>query len=333
MLKRILAFLPMIALMAALLVVGGRGTSAGEENAGGLRVTKDHDILSIFDGNRPVLRYRYQGAGMRKPYADQLFSPAGVQVLRDSPPDHKHHHGLMYAVTVDKVNFWEENKPEFGSEKHRSLKEVGSGVPDSHSSCGCSEDLDWVGPAADKPLLTERRKIEVLADRGLESSAAGYGATLVDWYCRFSVPEGKDSAVISGTHYNGLGMRFVQTMDKGGRFFNADDKPGEDGPSGCRLVRTRWCAYTAKADGKPVTVALFDHPTNFRHPQTMFTLTMGFAYMSATMNEWREPVTIKAGHPLELRYGVAVWDGAVDKAAVEKLYQRWVGLSGSESAK
>ena len=43
-----------------------------------------------------------------KPYADQLFSPAGVQVLRDSPLDHKHHHGLMYALAVDGVNFWEE---------------------------------------------------------------------------------------------------------------------------------------------------------------------------------------------------------------------------------
>ena len=32
--------------------------------------------------------------------------------------------------------------------------------------------------------------------------------------------------------------------------------------------------------------------------------------------------------PLNLCYGVALWDGEVDKATVEKLYQRWVELSG-----
>ena len=104
-------------------------------------------------------------------------------------------------------------------------------------------------------------------------------------------------------------------------------------PTVAGLCGTRWCAYTAKADGKPVTVALFDDPANFRHPQTMFTLTRGFAYLAATMNEWKEPVIVKAGQPLELRYGVAVWDGEVDKVTVEKLYRRWVKLGDGESKK
>ena len=332
MLKRILEFPPTIALAAAMLVVSGRGARADEENAAVLHTVQDKNTVSILDGNRPMLRYRYENV-YRKPYVDQLFSPAGVQMLRDSPPDHKHHHGLMYAIGVDKVNFWEENKPEFGTEKHRLLEEISDYPTDGIWRSGFIEDLDWMAPAKDRPQMIERRAVEVLQDQKSGGGAAGFGATLVDWRCRFTVPEGKDVVVLGGTHYHGLGMRFVQSMDKGGRFFNADDKPGEDGPSGCRLVRTRWCAYTAKADDKPVTVALFDHPTNFRHPQTMFTLTRGFAYMSATMNEWREPVTIKAGHPLELRYGIVVWDGAVDKATVEKLYQRWVKLSGSKSAK
>ncbi len=59
-----------------------------------------------------------------KPYVDQLLSPAGVQVLRDSPSDHKHHHGLMYALEVDKVNFWEENSRNSGREKQNSLSAV-----------------------------------------------------------------------------------------------------------------------------------------------------------------------------------------------------------------
>ncbi len=107
--------------------------------------------------------------------------------------------------------------------------------------------------------------------------------------------------------------------------------PGRTGPT-IPDSRAKRCAYTAKADGKPVTVAMFDHPGNFR-PATFFTLTHGFAYLSATLNEWKEPITLKAGQPLKLCYGIALWDGEVDKAAVEKLYQRWVKLSTGQENK
>ena len=191
----------------------------------------------------------------------------------------------MFAVGVDGVNFWEESKPEFGREKHRSFAEVKTvGARRTPQRAGFVETLDWIAPPPDKPLLVERREIAAY-------KAPDLGATLIEWRCRLELPPGKDSAVLSGTHYNGLGMRFLTSMDKGGRFFNADDKAGEEGPNHCRLTRTKWCAYTAKADGKPVTVAMFDHPGNFRHPATMFTMTNRFAYLSATLNEWKEPIT------------------------------------------
>ena len=55
----------------------------------------------------PVMTYRFAGAP--KPYVKELFTPAGVQVLLDSPADHIHHRGLMFAVAIDGVNFWEES--------------------------------------------------------------------------------------------------------------------------------------------------------------------------------------------------------------------------------
>ena len=45
-----------------------------------------------------------------KPYIKELTSPKGVNPLRDNIPDHIHHHGLMFAVAVDDVNFWAEYK-------------------------------------------------------------------------------------------------------------------------------------------------------------------------------------------------------------------------------
>jgi len=289
-----------------------------EARADDLRINQDNSTVSIFEGGRPVLRYRYTDVPM-KPYVDQLFSPAGVQVLRDAPSDHPHHHGLMYALTVDDVDFWGEVGQGYGKEKHKSLHDVKAATNNDTGRAGFVQELVWVGPKSEKPLLVERRAIEAIEVPDL-------GATLIEWRCRLQTPPGKDAMVLTGHHYFGLGMRFLASMDNDGRFFNADDKPGEVVRGDERLTSTRWCALTAKADGKPVTVAIFDPPANLRHPATMFTMSKPFAYLSATMNEWKEPATVQADKPLNLCYGVALWDGEVDKATVEKLYQRWLKL-------
>lgn len=302
-------------MMAAMTPTGIGDEPVAKSNATGLRAVKDKATVSVFDGERPILRYRYADVPM-KPYVDQLFSPKGVQVLRDSPHDHKHHHALMFAMAVDGVNFWEES-PKCGTQKQHSITVV-NGI----GQAGLVEELNWIGPTSDKPLLAEQRTVLVLQENGL-------GATLVEWRSNLQTPPGKDTAVLTGDHFFGLGMRFVQSMDRG-RFFNADDKQGKIVRGDERLTPVKWCAYTAKADGKPVTVAMFDHPKNLRYPAKMFTMTKHFAYLSATRNEWKEPITVKAGEPLNLRYGVAVWDGEVDKATVEKLYQRWLKLSSDK---
>ncbi|MEN6451457.1 MAG: DUF6807 family protein [Thermoguttaceae bacterium] len=302
-----------IALVEAFFATTGPSASAAAElNAG-----HDASEATIRDGDRVVLHYRFDKVPM-KPFVDQLFTPDGVQVLRDSPEHHRHHHGLMFALAVDGVNFWEEDLPASGREASQSPPTSGVEIGRRVDSGYFSNRLLWVGPESDKPLLIERRKIDVLKSRG-----ASLGATLVTWRSQLELPPGKESAAISGSHYFGLGMRFVESMDRGGRFFNADDKPGEVFRGAERLTRTKWCAYTAKADGKPVTVAIFDHPKNLR-PATMFTMTKPFAYLSATMNVWKEPITLKAGQRLDLRYGVALWDGEVDAPTIEKLYQRWL---------
>jgi hypothetical protein len=308
-----LKFASLVALVGTLAAVNTELATAAEQTAADLRVAKNGTAVSVFDGGRLVLHYREANVPM-KPYVDQVFSPRGVQVLRDSPHDHQHHHGLMFATTVDGVDFWGEVGQGYG-------KEIVT-VHDGIEKGGFGELLEWIGPTSKKPLLIELRAIHVF-------KAPDLGAMLIEWRSRLGTPPGKDAAVLTGAHYVGLGMRFVQSMDSGGRFFNADDKPGEIVRGDERVTPVKWCAYTAKAEGKPVTVAIFDHPKNFRHPATMFTMSTPFAYLSATCNVWKEPITIKASKPLDLRYGVAVWDGAADKKTVEKLYQRWLKLSGN----
>lgn len=307
-----------IAFVCAALGVIGPQNPAADACAAEMRITQDATTVSIFDGDRSILRYRFADVAM-KPYADQLHSPAGVQILRDQVADHKHHHALMYALSVDGVNFWEE-LARCGTQRHKSFSDVKTLMRDGTGRAGFVEMLDWIGPDGKTPMLVERRAIDVLKSPDLD-------ATLVHWRCRLETPPGKESVKLSGDHYYGLGMRFLQSMDTGGRLFNADDKPGEVVRGTERLTPVKWCAYTAKADGRQVTVTLFDHPDNLRHPAKMFTMTVPFAYLSATFNEWKEPVTLSAGKPLEFSFGIALWDGEASKATVEKVYRRWLKLS------
>jgi hypothetical protein len=311
-LSNVQSFFCVAAISSCLLVARGASATAGE-----LRISADETTVSILDGDKMLLRCHFADSPM-KPCVDQLFTPAGVQVLRNSPPDHPHHHALMFALTVDKVNFWEENTPKCGKEQITGCAVIEVLTKDGIAHKNLIEPIRWIRQDSGELLMMEFRTIHAI-------KAAD--ATLIEWHCRLQPPPGKKSITLTGNHYHGLGMRFVESMDAGSRFFNADDAPGEIVRGDERLTPTKWCAVTGNADGKPVTVAIFDHPQNTRYPAKMFTMAKPFAYLSATRNESKEPLTVAADKPLELTYGIAMWDGEVEKQTVEKLYQHWLKSS------
>jgi hypothetical protein len=252
-----------------------------------------------------------------KPYVKKLFAPGGVQILRDSPEDHKHHHALMFALTAGNVDFWGEESGA-GIEKAAAM-EFSNSTSNGILRAVIKQRVDWTDPKSDASIVREYRKLRGFASPEIK-------ATLLSWHSTLKPAEGKDSVVLGGGHYFGLGMRFVVSMDVEGEFLFADDKEGETVRGTEKLTPARWCAYRSKADGKPVTVAIFDSPDNPRHPNRFFTMTQPFAYLSATLNLWKEPMTLKAGETLKLSYGVAAWDGHVEPAEIEKTYGEWLKL-------
>lgn len=308
-----------IIFLAVALLITGMPDPAFAENT--MRITTEENAVSVHKGRHLLLHYPYKNVPF-KPYVRQLFSPAGVNILRDAPADHLHHHALMFAVKVDGVNFWEETQTA-GRQIHQSFTDVTTDTKTEVENdksremrqAGFTEHIDWINSGREL-LLKERRTIEVRQGTDL-------GATVLTWKSQFELPDGKESATISGAHYHGLGMRFVKSMDKDGRHLNADGKPGIVFRGDERLLRSTWCAYTANADSKSVTVAMFDHPQNPRHPATWFTMTKPFAYLSATMNLHKQPLKVISGKPLVLRYAVVLWDGKVGIDKIDKLYRQW----------
>jgi len=240
-----------------------------------------------------------------KPYIAKLTTPGGVNVLRDAPADHSHHHALMFAIIVDGVNFWEEYNPkDFGRQETTSIAEAEADV-NSRKEKKVESTLTWTSGVG-QPLVQEKRTVI-----GTQID----GATVLDWTGVFTPPPGKEKVELRGNEYHGLGMRFLESMDNGGKFF-AD---GAAGQKEGRLTPCRWMAYTAKADGKTVTIALFDTKDN---PRPMIAFTMGgdgreFAFLSATTNLHREPLILTADKPITFRYKIVLWDGEKTPEEVE----------------
>ena len=277
--------------------------------------------IMTFDG-KEVYRQKLENNTF-KPCVDVLCTPTGRNILRDSPWDHIHHHALMFAIGVNGVDFWGEFDDTRGKQivtSSRSRDFWIDGYPNFPKSVRQDKAaLDWTIPGG-TVVLKETRNITVTCQ-------SDPNATLLTWHSQLTTSDSGTAVTLDGDHYYGLGMRFDESMDKNGRFFANDNiEPGEIVRGDERLTQCQWMAYTAKLHDEPVTVAVFDSPKN---PRPMLVFTMGeaggaFAYISATVNLFREKLELTKDKPQDFVYGVAVWDGEQTAEAIEKVYQLWL---------
>ena len=139
-----------------------------------------------------------------------------------------------------------------------------------------NQTINWVNTQSEV-LAVESR--EITAHLGAIESAS-----LLTWATTLTPTEAKPEVELWGRHYFGLGMRFVESMDTGATFVTPSHEAGTTVRGSEKLTRATWCAVHGKADGKPVTIAMFDAPDNPRHPATWFTMNVPFAYLSATLD-------------------------------------------------
>ncbi len=277
-----------------------------------LSIERDQRSVTVKQGDQAVLRYRY-AAVPKKPYVAELTSPGGTNIVRDAPADHLHHHGLMFAWGVDGVDFWGEAQGA-GVEVHKGW-DLGVETSRGAERAVLKEQLLWQ-TADGKVLLQEQRKLTVPA------AAKGQPRMLI-WQADFTAGDDATAArTIAGSKYHGLGMRFIQSMDAGGRHFNA---AGGTGVAGTNGKRAAWNAYTAEVKpGRKVTVVMFSHPANPRHPCEWFTMGEkdAFAYLSGTLGVGTEPLKLEPGKKLTVCFAVAVFEGAADAKQIDAVYRK-----------
>jgi hypothetical protein len=245
----------------------------------------------------------------RKPILWPLLGPKGERLTQNGPKDHVHHRSFWFTHGhVNGHDFWSE-LPRAGRTVVSNLRPLTSGPVFGEISC----TVDWIAKDGAK----------VCADQRTTRFYRMKGVRLCDFEIAFRPTEGD---LVFGDDKEGtFGVRVAETM-------SADQPKGA--PAGGVLVnaeglrngavwgkKSPWCDYSGPVDGGVAGIAIFDHPSNLRHPTTWHARTYGlfcanpFGLSFFTNKKENGEHRVASGSEFRLTYRVMLHSG--DAAAAE----------------
>jgi Methane oxygenase PmoA len=273
-------------------------------------------------GGKLVFTYRGEKTALPSPdvkpifqrggYIHPVLTPEGRLVTDDYPPDHLHHHGIWFAWTNTE---FQGRKPDFwnmgdgtGTVEFESLLDTWSGAVNG----GFKARHRYVDLSAPTPVTALTDTWEVTLH------ALGSGAPKYRVFDLVSTHDLASSSplVLPEYRYGGIGVRGHRTWlgETGTVFLTSEGKTRKDGHG----TRARWCHIGGTVDGKPVGIAVLDHPSNFRHPQAMRIHPTEPFFNFAPMQLGR--MELVPGKPYVSKYRFVVYDGQPDKALIDRLW-------------
>jgi hypothetical protein len=258
-----------------------------------------------------------------KPYVRELYTLRGENVLRDAPADHLHHHGLMYAITVNGVNFWEEQKDP-GVQKPIKLLSHNTSTAKGLPQASFTQLIHWVARtnreaanAADTALLIERRTLTLTVNEPAQE------VELV-WVSDFEVGKAAARVTLHGTHYHGLGLRLPESFNHVAKFQNSHRMPYNGGKNTQTVNPAQWTSVSGVMDGREVMLVMFGRQDNGRGDSLFFTMLDPFAYLSATQGLDQMPMQYAADRKFTLSFLLTGYTENKSLEFIEQRCERWI---------
>lgn len=292
--------------LVSLLVVDARAEGhlsiACHESEGRLEI--------VYDG-KTLLLYSF-AASQFKPYVKEFRTLEGVNLLVDSPADHLHHHGLMYAIRVNGTNFWEE-APDAGRQEHLGMEGVQASDSPERSTARFVQRLNWTAKSKAPAVLTEERELVLTVEKASEEVA-------LRWRSRFTV--GSAPVKLHGSGYNGLGLRLPRSWDKTAIHRNSEGLPYTKEQK-WDVTPARWAAVSHQRGDERGTVLLFGSPRNAGESR-FFSMIDPFSYLSVTQNLDLKPLEYRPGEKFQLEYLVIACAGEKSSEEIARRYAQWM---------
>lgn len=272
----------------------GQGAGVQISNlTGKVRIEIDGDLFT---------EYHYSGAPHL--YYYPVIGPGGRMMTRHFPmkkdvegeaSDHPHHRSIWFSHgEVNGVDFWSESS-KAGQIVHDKFLELKSG----QQSGVIRSANKWVAPDG-AVVCTDEQTFRVYNRPKTER--------LFDF--EITLQAGDKPVVFGDTKEGTMGIRVAETMrlkGKVGQGHIVQSTGVRDEETWGK--RAEWCDYHGPVDGKVVGVAIFDHPSNPRHPTWWHVRDYGlFAANPFGVHDFEKKpahtgdLTIPAGGKVTFRY-------------------------------
>ncbi|MDD8027087.1 MAG: PmoA family protein [Acidobacteriota bacterium] len=272
--------------------------------------------LALIGPAGEIWRFRCD-PGLDHAYFHSLSTVEGRVLTADRPPDHIWHHGLWFSWKyIDKVNYWEVDAAS-GRPAGRTTWTIAAMETRADRTARLVLDLDYRPAGADRPVLIERRTIEVSAP-GLD------GVYFLDWTAEYQAAKdlvldrtpllGEPGGQINGG-YAGLALRLAGGLED--LRLVTDQGPAGEFTNDRYRGRHTGLDYAGQMEGEPAGIAILDHPQNPRAP------TAWYAVHSAVMAFFNPallspgPLTLRNGERMTLRYRILIHPGRWDAARLK----------------
>ncbi len=298
-----------------------KAQAGGIKREQGVKIVKADKKLKVEINGKLFTEYNYRD--VPRPFFYPVIGPNGVPIIRhwpmkegkDEAQDHVHHRSLWFTHgEVNGQDFWGEGR---GSGKivHEKFEKVTSGRD--------------VGIIQSRNKWVARDGKVVCTDTRTQRFYNSPDGQMMDFEITFHASEGK--VVLGDTKEGSMAIRLAPTMrveGKVGKGHIINSEGHRDGAAWGK--RAAWCDYYGPVNGDIVGVAIFDHPTNPKHPTWWHVRNYGLfaANPFGVHNFENKPrgtgdITIPAGESLTFRYRFYFHKGDAEQAQVAKHYRQY----------
>ncbi len=280
--------------------------------------TADGD-LDIRINNELFARYDTH-TGPNKPYFYPVFAQGGKRIVRrygvekvdGETHDHPHHRGIWFT-------HGEVNGEDFWSEEPKSAKTVNTGYEEVKSGPVCGyfrAKTDWISHEG-KKIAEDTREVRVY------NVANG---RMMDFEVTMKPVGGP--LVFGDTKEGSFGIRVPDSMrvvagkEKGAGHIESSTGIKDGATWGKKAA---WVDYYGPVEGETLGMAIFDHPSNLRHPATWHVRDYGlFAVNPFGLHDFNNDKehpklgehTVPEGQSITFRYRVLFHKGGTAEANI-----------------
>jgi hypothetical protein len=295
---------------------------------------KSHDNrIDVSVAGKPFTTY-YFLPNIAKPYLMPLRTASGIIVTRDFPVENDvsrgdpkasafepHQRPLYWGHgNIDGLDFWQEEVFDHYYTDH------------GHQAYGHATLLNIKTEAetiAANFSLRDTSDREIAQERQVFRFSGEGAARIVD--CEFTLTATAGPIVFGDTKEGSFGIRLAKELS--GPQVTMISSTGAHGEKEIWGKPADWVSYEGSIRGAPVTVAVFDHPSSFRHPTTWHARSYGL--FAANPFGWREFTrdankdgswTVSEGEKIVFKYRVLIADGKLSREELAKAYSQYSGI-------